>query len=59
MYVCVTYLIKSGRRSKTFGCVCFNEFDGDNAIVQANINSVDNSTGCKGVRSSGVWKQNF
>lgn len=50
------YLIRSGRRSKTFGCGCFSVFNGDNTTVHANINSVDSSMGCEGVLSSGVWR---
>lgn len=52
------YLIRSGRRSKTFGCGCFNVFKGDNTTLHANINSVDSSMGCEGVLSSGVWRSN-
>lgn len=45
----------SGRRSVIFGCGCFSVFIGDNTTVQANISSVDNSMGCEGVLSSGVY----
>lgn len=51
-----THLTKSGRRSNTFGCACFNVFDGDMTTVHANTSSVDNSMGCEGVLSSGVYK---
>lgn len=44
-----------GRRSRTLGCVCFGELKG---ATQANISSVDSSTGCKAVFSSGVWNVN-
>lgn len=50
-----TYLIISGRRSITFGCECFLAFDGVNPTVQANINSVESSTGIWGDFSSGSW----
>lgn len=52
-----TYLMRSGRRSTTFGCVCLSEFVGDSATVQASINSVDSSTGYSGLFSSGVCKR--
>lgn len=51
-----THLTKSGRRSNTFGCACFNVFDGDMTTVHANTSSVDNSMGCEGVLSSRVYK---
>lgn len=50
-----TYLIRSGRRSTSFGCVCFSDLEGDKATVQHNISSVDSSTGCEGVFSSAIW----
>lgn len=50
-----TYLIRSGRRSTTFGCECFLAFDGVNPTVQANINSVESSTGIWGDFSSGSF----
>lgn len=49
-----TYLIRSGRRSTSFGCVCFRDLEGDKATVQHNISSVDSSTGCEGVFSSAI-----
>lgn len=49
-----TYLMRSGRRSRTFGCGFFNVLNGDNTTVHANINSVDSSIGCDCVFSSGV-----
>lgn len=49
-----TYLMRSGRRSRTFGCGFFSVLNGDNTTVHANINSVDSSIGCDCVFSSGV-----
>lgn len=55
----VTYLTISGRRSKTFGCGCFDTLNGDKTTVAASMSSVDNSIGCDDVFSSGVcwWKR--
>lgn len=49
-----THLIRSGRRSTSFGCVCFIDLEGDKATVQHSISSVDSSTGCEGVFSSAI-----
>lgn len=49
-----TYLNTSGRRSITLGCV-FRELVGERTTVHASMSSVDNSTGCRGVISSGNW----